>query len=115
MGISKNKLPFDLGIPARRIDQIAKANRSITADTAFRLSLYFGTSAEFWMNLQSSYDLRVERARLPEIRRQVRGKAPVPSTLSVTSRAQRSFLTSAKQICSTMSNKPGSALPIIRR
>jgi antitoxin HigA-1 len=72
LGITRNKLAIDLGIPASRIDQIAKGKRSITADTAFRLSLYFGNSAEFWMNLQSSYDLKTERARLPDIRRQVR-------------------------------------------
>jgi addiction module HigA family antidote len=72
LGISKNKLAIDLGVPASRIDQIAKGKRSVTADTAFRLSLYFGNSAEFWMNLQSSYDLRMEHERLPEIKRQVR-------------------------------------------
>jgi addiction module HigA family antidote len=72
LGITKNKLAIDLGIPASRIDQIAKGKRSITADTAFRLSLYFGTSAEFWMNLQSTYDLKAERERLPDIKRQVR-------------------------------------------
>jgi addiction module HigA family antidote len=72
MGITRHKLAIDLGIPASRIDQIAKGKRSITADTAFRLSLYFGNSAEFWMNLQSSYDLKMERERLPEIKRQVR-------------------------------------------
>jgi addiction module HigA family antidote len=72
LGITRHKLAIDLGIPASRIDQIAKGKRSITADTAFRLSLYFGNSAEFWMNLQSSYDLKTERERLPEIRRQVR-------------------------------------------
>ena len=76
LGISKNKLAIDLGIPASRIDQIAKGRRSISADTAFRLSLYFGNSAEFWMNLQSSYDLRVEREKLPEIKRQVRALQP---------------------------------------
>jgi antitoxin HigA-1 len=74
LGISKNKLSIDLGIPASRIDQIAKGKRSITADTAFRLSLYFGNTAEFWMNLQSAYDLKIESVRLPEIRRQVRAK-----------------------------------------
>lgn len=66
---------MDLGIPASRVDQIAKGNRSITADTAFRLSLYFGNSAEFRMNLQTSYDLRMERPRLPEIKSQVRNRA----------------------------------------
>jgi antitoxin HigA-1 len=72
LGITRHKLAIDLGIPASRIDQIAKGKRSITADTAFRLSLYFGNSAQFWMNLQSSYDLKMERERLPEITRQVR-------------------------------------------
>jgi len=72
LGITKNQLALDLGVPASRIDQIAKGKRSISADTAVRLSLYFGNSAEFWLNLQSSYDLNVEKDRLPEIRRQVR-------------------------------------------
>jgi addiction module HigA family antidote len=72
LGITRHKLAIDLGIPASRIDQIAKGKRSITADTAFRLSLYFGNSAQFWMNLQSSYNLKMERERLPEIKRQVR-------------------------------------------
>jgi addiction module HigA family antidote len=75
MGITKNKLAIDLGIPASRIDQIAKGKRSISADTAIRLSLYFKTSPQFWMNLQASYDLKTESARLPEIRRQVRPAA----------------------------------------
>ena len=75
MGITKHKLAMDLGIPASRIDQIAKGKRSITADTAYRLSLYFKTSPEFWMNLQGTYDLKVESARLSEIRRQVRPAA----------------------------------------
>ena len=75
MGITKHKLAMDLGIPASRIDQIAKGKRSITADTAYRLSLYFKTSPEFWMNLQSTYDLKIEGARLSEIRRQVRNAA----------------------------------------
>jgi antitoxin HigA-1 len=75
MGITKHKLAIDLGIPASRIDQIAKGRRSITADTAYRLSLYFKTSPEFWMNLQGTYDLKIEAGRLSEIRRQVRPAA----------------------------------------
>jgi addiction module HigA family antidote len=75
MGITKNKLAINLGIPASRVDQIAKGRRSISADTAYRLSIYFKTSPEFWMNLQTAYDLKVERARLSEIRRQVRPAA----------------------------------------
>ena len=53
LGITRHKLAIDLGIPASRIDRIAKGKRSINADTALRLSLYFGNSAQFWMNLQS--------------------------------------------------------------
>jgi antitoxin HigA-1 len=75
LGITKHRLAIDLGIPASRIDQIAKGKRSISADTAIRLSLYFKNSPEFWMNLQASYDLKYESARLPEIRRQVRTPA----------------------------------------
>ncbi len=78
-GITKHKLATDLGIPASRIDQIARGNRSITADTAFRLSLYFGNSAEFWMNLQTNYDLKIESAKLPKIRSEVRNRVKVPA------------------------------------
>ena len=66
LGITKNRLSIDLGIPASRVDQIAKGKRSITADTAFRLSLYFGNSAQFWMNLQSKYDLDVAEDAVAE-------------------------------------------------
>jgi antitoxin HigA-1 len=72
VAVTKNQLAIALGVPASRIDQIAKGRRSISADTAVRLALYFGNSPEFWLNLQSSYDLHIEKDRLPEIRRQVR-------------------------------------------
>jgi addiction module HigA family antidote len=72
IAVTKNQLAIALGVPASRIDQIAKGRRSISADTAVRLALYFGNSPEFWLNLQSSYDLSIEKDRLPEIRRQVR-------------------------------------------
>lgn len=72
LAITRNQLAIDLGVPASRIDQIAKGKRSITADTAVRLALYFGNSPEFWLNLQSAYDLKIEKQNLPEIRRQVR-------------------------------------------
>jgi addiction module HigA family antidote len=74
LGITNNRLSIDLGIPASRIDQIAKGKRSVTADTAFRLSIYFHNSPQFWLNLQLAYDLEKEAARLPEIRRQVRAR-----------------------------------------
>src|ERR1700759_4329729 len=61
MGISQYRLAVDTGVPLRRINEIVHGKRGISANTALRLSLYFGTSAEFWMNLQSKYDLEVER------------------------------------------------------
>lgn len=57
MKISAYKLSKDLGIPQTRTSAIIKGNRGITADTALRLSLYFGTSAKFWLGLQDDYNL----------------------------------------------------------
>lgn len=56
-GIPQNKLAVSLGVPPRRINEIVHGKRGITADTALRLAKYFGTSAEFWINLQSHYEL----------------------------------------------------------
>ena len=64
MGLSVNRLALDLHVPVSRVDDLVHERRGITADTALRLGLYFGMSAEFWMNLQASYDLskaRVEK------------------------------------------------------
>lgn len=60
MDISAYRLSKDIGIPQTRISEILKANRRITADTALRLSKYFGTSAKFWLGLQDDYDLEAE-------------------------------------------------------
>lgn len=60
MKLSQNRVGHDLGVSPRRINEIVLGKRSITADTALRLSLYFGNSAEFWMGLQMDYDLDVE-------------------------------------------------------
>ena len=60
-GITQNKLAVSIGVPPRRINEIVHGKRGITADTAIRLARYFGTSEEFWMNLQSNYELRIER------------------------------------------------------
>ena len=60
-GITQNKLAVSIGVPPRRINEIVHGKRGITADTAIRLARYFGTSDEFWMNLQSNYELRLER------------------------------------------------------
>ncbi len=59
MEISQNKLGRDLGVSPRRINEIIHRKRSITADTALRLSVYFGNSASFWLGLQMDYDLDV--------------------------------------------------------
>ena len=64
MGISQYRLSKDIGVPPRRINEIVHGKRSITADTALRLARYFGTSERFWMNLQSRYDLEVEKDKL---------------------------------------------------
>ena len=60
-GITQNKLAVSIGVPPRRINEIVHGKRGITADTAIRLARYFGTSEEFWMNLQSNYELLIER------------------------------------------------------
>ncbi len=62
--ISQYRLAKDVSVHARRINQIVHGKRSVTADTALRLSRYLGTSERFWLNLQSRYDLEVEKDRL---------------------------------------------------
>lgn len=57
LGITQNRLAVSIGVPPRRINEIVHGKRGITADTALRLAKYFGTSAEFWINLQSLYEL----------------------------------------------------------
>jgi len=59
MGISQNHLAMQIGVPARRINEIVLRKRRVTADTALRLARYFGTSAKFWLGLQMDYDLDV--------------------------------------------------------
>lgn len=63
MGVTKYRLAKDTGVPAGRIGKIVGGKRAITADTALRLSKYFGTSERFWLNLQVRYDLEVEKDR----------------------------------------------------
>jgi antitoxin HigA-1 len=62
--LSQNQLAKAIGISPNRITEIVNNRRRITADTALRLSLYFGNSPEFWMNLQSHYDLKMARSDL---------------------------------------------------
>jgi addiction module HigA family antidote len=59
MGISQYRLAKDISVPPRRINEIVHGKRSITADTALRLGKFFGISAQFWLNLQTRYDLEV--------------------------------------------------------
>lgn len=59
LDLSANRLAMDLHVPPTRIGEIINGRRAITADTALRLSRYFGSSAQFWMNLQARYDLAV--------------------------------------------------------
>jgi len=64
LGISQYRLAKDISVPPRRINEIVHGKRSITADTALRLARYFGLSERFWLNLQSRYDLEVEKDKL---------------------------------------------------
>jgi len=64
MGLSQYRLAKDLGVPARRINEIVKGERAITADTALRLGRFFKMSAQFWLNLQTHYDLEIMEDRL---------------------------------------------------
>ena len=64
LGVSQYRLAKDINVPPRRINEIVKGTRSITANTALRLARYFATSERFWLNLQSHYDLETERDRL---------------------------------------------------
>jgi addiction module HigA family antidote len=59
MGLSQNRLALDVGVHARRINEIVLGKRSVTADTALRLARYFGTTPQFWLGLQADYDLDI--------------------------------------------------------
>jgi antitoxin HigA-1 len=76
LGMSASELARKIGVPANRVTQILNGTRSITGDTALRLSHFFGTGAQFWLNLQSLYDLRIAEQKagksiqaLPRLRR----------------------------------------------
>jgi addiction module HigA family antidote len=64
LGISINKLARDLSVPPNRISEIVNGKRAITADTALRLQRYFGVEAQFWLNLQTDYDLRMMKRKI---------------------------------------------------
>jgi len=63
LGLSKYRVAKDIGVPALRISQIVRGQRSITADTAMRLARYFGTSAAVWLRLQARYDLEIAQTK----------------------------------------------------
>ena len=70
--ISQYRLAKDVSVPARRINEIVHGKRGISADTALRLARYFGTSERFWINLQSHYDLELQKDKLgPRLKREV--------------------------------------------
>ena len=64
LGLSQYRLAKDITVPARRVNEIVHGKRAITADTALRLARFFGTSDRFWLNLQTRYDLEVQKERL---------------------------------------------------
>jgi len=63
-GLSQYRLAKEVSVPARRINEIVRGSRAISANTALRLARYFGTSDRFWLNLQARYDLEIEKDRL---------------------------------------------------
>ncbi len=63
-GLSQYRLAKDISVPPRRINEIVHGTRAVSADTALRLARYFGMSDRFWLNLQTHYDLEIERDRL---------------------------------------------------
>jgi addiction module HigA family antidote len=64
LGVSQNRLAVAIGVPPRRINEIVHGKRRVTADTALRLARYFGTTDRFWLNLQTRYDLEIEKDHL---------------------------------------------------
>jgi antitoxin HigA-1 len=73
LGLTANGLAMELRVPATRVNDIVRGRRAITADTALRLARYFGTTPQFWMNLQANYDLELaEDERGSEIADRVR-------------------------------------------
>lgn len=79
MAVSQYRLAKDISVDPRRVNGIVLGKRAITADTALRLSRYFGTTERFWMNLQARYDLEVQRERMGDwLYKEVRALARAP-------------------------------------
>ena len=80
LGLSANALAKALAVPTNRITAILKGQRGVTADTALRLSRYFGTTPQFWLNLQKTFELRVAELRSgQDIAERVRPRVPSPA------------------------------------
>jgi addiction module HigA family antidote len=75
LGLSANGLAIELKVPAPRISEIVRERRAITPDTALRLARYFGTSPEFWMDLQSAYDLKTTARTVADTLEQIAPRA----------------------------------------
>ncbi len=77
LGLSQNKVARDIDVPVTRVSDIIHGRRGITADSALRLAVYFGTTPEFWLSLQTQYELKVSRRDiLPAIEKSVRPFTP---------------------------------------
>jgi len=82
IGMTANAFAQALHVPANRITAILNGTRSITADTALRISLFFGTTPEFWLNLQTAYDLKIAREYVGEkLKREVKSFMPAMTHL----------------------------------
>lgn len=66
LGVTQHKVAVEIGVPPRRINEIVHGKRRITADSALRMARYFGTTDLFWINLQTRYDLEIERDSIGE-------------------------------------------------
>ncbi|MDF3823339.1 HigA family addiction module antitoxin [Leptospira sp. 96542] len=78
-GLSAHALAMALQVPAPRINDIVRERRAVSVDTALRLAKFFGTSAEFWMGLQTDYDMACARGPMEEVIAQIRRFEPAPS------------------------------------
>lgn len=82
LGISQYRLAKEMSVPPRRINEIVRGTRAISADTALRLSRYFGTSERFWLNLQGHYELELEKGKLGKrLQREVQVLRPTAAAI----------------------------------
>ena len=128
LGLSINRLARELRVPVTRISDIVNRRRNLTADTCLRLARYFGTTPEFWMNLQSTYDLRVrlasqrdrlrgmstpvKRRRMPSVARLAAGKA---GSLGLYARYENSGLDSRRDCREGRTTSPARSAVAERR